>query len=296
MAGWVKHRSGSTKAPMTNDKYQDSARIIAEQPIGKMLASDVHLRDVDHLWAALAVPYGQASLNMLRSHLGMAFRFGIKHGYCAINPVDGSEFPGSVRPPKDLDWLDAEEFPRMREHLKELGKPVDVALLVILLCGLRPGEVLALQWDAIDFDRGTIKVKRNVQRSENGRLRKVVDYTKTPTGMRTVEMPLDLSTRLRRLHQERPFGPMFINSQRHPLNFHNMRQNGNKACAAIGAGHVTPHGFRHSNGSYLLDRGMKPAAVAQHLGHTLSVFMKTYAHKMRDVMSTAELLGDGTNG
>ena len=57
----------------------------------------------------------------------------------------------------------------------------------------------------------------------------MVDYTKTPTGMRTVEMPLDLSTRLRRLHPGEPFGYMFINGQRHPLNFHNMLQNGNKA-------------------------------------------------------------------
>ena len=70
----------------------------------------MHPRDVSDLWTALAVPYGKASLNMLRSHLGMAFSYGILHGYCMGNPVGASVFPeGGVRPPQDLEWLDAEK-------------------------------------------------------------------------------------------------------------------------------------------------------------------------------------------
>jgi integrase len=210
--------------------------------------------------------------------------------------VQGSEFGGGVRQPKDHVWLDADEFPRMRAYLNGQDESVYVALSVILLCGLRPGEVLALRWDAVDFDTGRIKVFRNVQRSNGGRVYTLVDQVKTTNSLRTVEMPLDLSARLRKLHQERPFGPIFVNGQNHALTFYNLRLHCKKACAAIGAGEVTPHGLRHSNGSYLLDIRVPPKDVAQHLGHTLAVFLKTYHHKMREVVSTAAALGDGTNG
>jgi integrase len=283
-------------APGTDDQRRVVRNIVARQPIGSMMSREVRLGDVERMYVDLKKVYGRSKMNTIRGCLGQAFKFGVRQGFCEHNPVQGSEFGGGVRPPKDHVWLDADEFPRMRTYLNGQSESVYVALSVILLCGLRPGEVLALRWDSIDFDTGRIRVWRNVQRSHGGRVYTVVEQLKTTNSLRTVEMPLDLSSRLRKLHQERPFGPIFVNGQGNALTFYNMRLHCQKACTAIGAGDVTPHGLRHSNGSYLLDLGMKPAFVAQHLGHTLAVFLKTYQHKMREVVSTAAALGDGTNG
>ena len=300
MGAWLTHRFGTseaevyrgTKAPGTQDKYRRSAKLVAAQPLGAMRASDVNLGKVDAMLVGMANTYGTSVLKSVRSHLAMAFDYGIRNGYAAVNPARGAEMPEWARGPKEVKWLDAQQFPVMRRYLVEHESPANTALLVGLLTGLRPGEVLALQWDAVDFKEGTLEVKRNMQRSKNGRARTVVDGAKTVKSLRIVEMTPDLTTALRRLRQNRPFGSMFVNGQGNPLNFFNLRRACWVACRAIGVAPITPHQLRHSNGSMLLDLGVKPTHVADHLGHGLDVLSNTYRHKMRSRDSTAAALDD----
>ena len=49
---------------------------------------------------------------------------------------------------------------KMFEILK--GTRLELPVLVAAFYGLRRGEVLGLKWDAIDFNRGTLTVKRTV--------------------------------------------------------------------------------------------------------------------------------------
>ena len=57
-------------------------------------------------------------------------------------------------------FLSTEETQKMFEALK--GTKLELPVLVAAFYGLRRGEVLGLKWDAIDFERGTISIKRTV--------------------------------------------------------------------------------------------------------------------------------------
>ena len=57
-------------------------------------------------------------------------------------------------------FLSAEEMQKMFESLR--GSRLELPVLVAAFYGFRRGEVLGLKWDAIDFERGTISVKRTV--------------------------------------------------------------------------------------------------------------------------------------
>ena len=57
-------------------------------------------------------------------------------------------------------FLSAEEMQKMFEAVK--GTKLELPVLVAAFYGLRRGEVLGLKWDAIDFERGTISIKRTV--------------------------------------------------------------------------------------------------------------------------------------
>ena len=57
-------------------------------------------------------------------------------------------------------FLSAEETQKMFEALR--GTRLELPVLVAAFYGFRRGEVLGLKWDAIDFERGTISVKRTV--------------------------------------------------------------------------------------------------------------------------------------
>ena len=48
----------------------------------------------------------------------------------------------------------------IRDRVK--GTKLELPVLVAAFYGLRRGEVLGLKWDAIDFERGTLTIKRTV--------------------------------------------------------------------------------------------------------------------------------------
>ena len=57
-------------------------------------------------------------------------------------------------------FLDAEQMQKLFEIVK--GTRLELPVLVAAFYGLRRGEVLGLKWDAIDFNRGTLTIKRTV--------------------------------------------------------------------------------------------------------------------------------------
>ncbi len=68
-----------------------------------------------------------------------------------------------------------------------------------LLCGFRKGETLALHWNDIDFETNQISINKAVGLTENG-----FDYkeTKTPTSVRTVNIPNVIVPLLKEYRQE----------------------------------------------------------------------------------------------
>lgn len=57
-------------------------------------------------------------------------------------------------------FLSADEMQKMFEALR--GTKLELPVLVAAFYGFRRGEVMGLKWDAIDFERGTISIKRTV--------------------------------------------------------------------------------------------------------------------------------------
>lgn len=87
-----------------------------------------------------------------------ALKYAVKTDMLLQNVAD------KVDRPKKNDFqpvfLSAEEMQKMFEALR--GTRLELPVLVAAFYGFRRGEVLGLKWDAIDFERGAISVKRTV--------------------------------------------------------------------------------------------------------------------------------------
>ena len=297
---WLTFHLGK-RDPTTEDLYDRSRVVIMRDKIAGKVARTVTMGQVEDMMQQArrkdGKPYSASMLKKVRGHLGMAYDFGIRRGYATENPARGAEMPGNATQPAKPSWLNAEQFVMMRDHLDANRSVPNVALLTMLLTGMRPGETLALMWDAVDWDRRDITVKRSVQQSNGGRVRTVVDFLKGHAPPRLLhDVPVDLMTALRELHNDHPFSFAFPDDTgKDPLRFEGLRWHCAKACVAAGVPVVSPHKLRHTLGSMMLEAGESPANIADHLGHSLEVFMETYGHPMRKV-SVARLLGDGTNG
>ena len=78
------------------------------------------------------------------------------------------------------------------QHLFEVvkGTKLELPVLVASFYGLRRGEVLGLKWDAIDFERGTLTIKRTVTSVNVGGKTQVIEQesAKTKSSMRTLPL------------------------------------------------------------------------------------------------------------
>lgn len=85
-------------------------------------------------------------------------------------------------------FLDAAELQKLFEIIK--GTKLELPVLVAAFYGLRRGEVVGLKWDAIDFKRGAITIKRTVTSVQLDGKTQIIEQNsaKTKSSLRTLPL------------------------------------------------------------------------------------------------------------
>ncbi|RYZ37866.1 MAG: site-specific integrase [Myxococcaceae bacterium] len=175
----------------------------------------------------------------------------------------------------DFDFLSFEEAERLVDAADAEWRAM---LVVALHTGLRRGELIALQWDAVALTTGRLMVKRNVWRGHFG----------TPKGGRSREVPLN-AIALHALKQQRqlrsPF--VFCDAEGAYLKNDACRNAILRASKRAGLRPIGWHVLRHTFASHLVMRGVSLKAVQELLGHASMEMTMRYAHLSPDVKKDA---------
>ena len=206
--------------------------------------------------------------NLLSKILSMA----VDWEYLQVNPVRGVKLP--ARPLcEDRRFLTVEEVTRL---LKELDGPAHTLVLSSVLTGMRIGELLALRWKNVDFERKVIRVREAVYEGH-------VSTPKTRSGLRDVPIGPALE---HALHQHNARSRVADDSLVFPTRTGTYQRPGNlqkrhllPACAKAGLSGISWHDCRHTHATLLSDMG-EPLKTAQaQVGHaSLSTTAEIYAH------------------
>lgn len=163
-----------------------------------------------------------------------------------------------------------------------------------LATGMRPGELRALEWRDVDFDRLTIHVRRTIARDADGH-EVVSEGTKRGAGRRVaITAPLAAMLRRHKVAQtERRLahgaawwdhGVVFDRGNGLRLNIDRWRVVQREACAEAGVPYLTAHQLRHVAATLLLEAGTPVQIVAAMLGHSTPVTtMSIYQHVDADM-------------
>ena len=92
------------------------------------------------------------------ANIHKALKYAVKMDLIPFNPADKVERPKKQR--YIADYYRQEELERLLEASKD--HPYSLLIQMTAFYGLRRSEALGLKWDAIDFEQGTISVKRTV--------------------------------------------------------------------------------------------------------------------------------------
>lgn len=163
--------------------------------------------------------------------------------------------------------------------------------------GLRRGEILALDWESVDFDAETISIAAARLAVSGG---SITGATKTKTSTRTLPMPEDLARALKSERKRQREAKLSLGSKwagsglvvvdefgqgPHP---DTLTKAWRKALSNAGLPHVRLHDARHSCATLMHMRGVPVVVIAAWLGHQDAGFtLRTYAHSTNDALADA---------
>lgn len=163
---------------------------------------------------------------------------------------------------------------------------------VLAFTGMRKGEVLALTWKDIDFNKKMLSIDKTVTRDIDGN--KVIEPPKTKESIRDISVDdetLKILKKWRMIQREEYFQKGFntsVDSQFIFTNDDNTFFHGetvttwlNRVIKKYNLPVITPHHLRHTHASLLLQAGVPIKEVAARLGHAdTTITDRIYSHVM----------------
>jgi integrase len=239
---------------------------------------------------------GLAPLSVRQVHvlLHAAFQDAVRLGLVPINPVDAVTAPR--QPYREMNTLSIEE---VRELFSSSRSDWLHALWVTLTTtGLRLGEALGLSWEDIDLDRGTLTVRRALQRQGGNGL--VIVNPKSASSRRTVELTQVAIDALREHqakwlerkallgHEWGGTASVFASDVGTSLDPRNANHSFGRAVKAAGLRRVRVHDLRHTAATLALQQGVNPKVVQEMLGHSsIMLTLGTYSHVVQPIRREA---------
>jgi integrase len=291
-AGAIRNRSGDVYKPSVVRSYESALRLRVLPELGARRLTDVERADLQALVDRLVVDgHGASTIRNALLPVRAIYRRALVRGDVAVNPTTGLELP-AVRGARER-VASPDEAKRLLAALSR-----DRALwATAMFAGLRRGELRALMWDAVDFDRGVIRVVASWDRKAGA------VAPKSRAGRRTVPMAGALRAQLaeHRLQSGRAAGLVFGRTAEAPFDPSTVVDRARKAWAKAGLISIGLHECRHTFASLMIAAGVNAKALATYMGHaSVTITFDLYGHLMpgneEEAAERLDALLDGSAG
>ena len=181
----------------------------------------------------------------------------------------------------------------------EAGKDTDMEAPLHLSVGLelRRGELLALKWADINFEKKQVTICRNLVYVDGEYIFK---SPKSESGNRTIEMPSSMVSVLTKHRRKQMENKMFFGQDYKDGNLICCRPDGSpympgsyshKFAEFLKANELRPirlHDLRHTNASLMLQYNVSAKVASQRLGHSsIGITLDLYSHVIGDLQTDA---------
>ena len=205
---------------------------------------------------------GLASASMRRgqSALRGLFKYAMKHGLATRNPVDMMDSPKAQRPlPRALSQEDVNMLLNAPDSTNLLGMRDKAILELLYGSGLRVSEVANLTSEDLMLDNQTAIIREG-----KGNKDRIVPLT--PLSCKAIS--LYINNRFSTKPAWRDEKHIFLNHMGTPLTTRSIARLIDKYARQLAMMmNITPHQFRHSFATHLLNNGADIRAVQEMLGH-----------------------------
>jgi len=292
-AEWMVDRRGLARN--TRNLYERLLATHVLDQIGHVPVSQLTTARLDE-WQRerLGKGAGRESIAKTQKILHQILNRAVKRQLLLANPVDLMDPVERQR--QKVEPADAFGVEAMRTYFLSKKRLGDATLVSVMgYGGLRVGEALALTWSSVDGARLSV----DFSLEEDGTLRE----TKADSD-RVIDLPSQVAFDLRawRISLGNPDGFVFARPLDGKPWTHTDRNNWRRrhfkeASKAAGLVKFPPKNLRHTCASLMIAAGRPSTEVAEHMGHSLEVSIKTYQHivaryKGKDVVAVEQMIAE----
>lgn len=185
---------------------------------------------------------------------------------------------------KEVVAYTMEEQRRLIPVLMKVRNPSTCAAMLMLESGMRIGEVLALSWDDILWDRKAVRIHKTLIRITNAKKIEIQQGAKSHCSNRTIPLSTRAMELLRGMYCGKS-GLIFSKENGEPLTYEAMRWHIKKACDEAGVPYYGQHVFRHTFATNCYYRGCNVKILSKLLGHAdVTVTYNIYIHLFGDAL------------
>lgn len=240
---------------------------------GSIQIIDLRKTDLRALLSRLAAEgMSKSTLQKLKGTASAVMELACDEGFIVHNPFRSLKVPG--KKPEERQPISQEQAAFLLSHWE--GTRMGVPAMIMLLCGLRRGEVLALKWE--DIHGGYIFVARAVFYPRGSKA--YIKEPKSQAGIRRVPVPAVLQEALAQCPKSSAYiCPSQGGGLMGQAGFYRAWQKYMAHFEVAGFPTFTPHQLRHTYATMLYSAGVDILTAQKLLGHASpKVTLEIYTH------------------
>jgi integrase len=291
---WLETAAKPKLRDKSYESYKSLLRRYIRPVLGERILSAVTPLDVQDAYQKM-IDRGLSARTVRYTHsvLRSAMRQAIRWRLLLQDPTDGAQLPRLGR--REMRVLTAEQSRAFLEVSRETHYGALFALA--LTTGMRPSEYLALKWQDIDWDRGTVSVVRTLERVRGGWR---FSETKRARSRRIIKLQewvlralkVFQSKTIQRIGWSWPDAAelLFTTPAGGPISSDKLAKGFKATLRQAELPIIRLYDLRHTAATLALAAGVPPKVVAEQLGHASAAFtLDVYSHLLPHMQEQAAM-------
>jgi integrase len=225
-----------------------------------------------------------SSISEYTAKLKVVFNYAVDHKIIKNNPTNNIKIPKDKTIQQEkIKALNKTEVNELLSIIK--NKKHYLISLIAATCGLRFGEILGLTWDCINEKDSTMTINKQWKLIKRKPMEFGFGTVKSRNSNRIVPIP---SKTMHELKEYKKQNPIDISNRLFPYkNIFGSNSSLNSVYKKLGF-NISIHDLRHTYATTLVASGLDFKTIAELLGHSVNMTIKTYSHFTTDMMTKAK--------
>lgn len=286
LENWLQSIKESVK-PQSFNKYQSTVHLYLMPYIGhkdirilNAVFINQYLEEMSYSGRQNKKGLSESTLKTIAFVMKETFQYAYNHGV-------RNEFLGKIIIPKKhktsfhLHILEEKDRKKLINYISNDPCPLYIGIGLSLCCGLRIGEICALQGKDIDLKKRTIHIHRTMQRikveDSQHKTTIIISSPKTKTSKRIIPLPQFIYKLIQKMnYQEEDY---ILSANQNYIEPRRLSRHFKKILKTLDIDDINYHSLRHTFASLCIESGMDDRTLSEILGHSsVNMTLNRYVH------------------